>query len=455
MAQIYSFRQLEALYVQAGGSSKLAPVMAAIAKAESSGNPQARHINSNGSIDQGLWQINTSNSALYQGKNIYDPLENARVAVRLAEHSGNKLRNWTTYTSGAFTKFLPKAGAKVAGKTKGNSFGIYTQANYAGTDQGVDYRGQGAIPALGTGVVTDVGTSGIIEGGKYPYIVYRLTSGPFKGHFVYVAENFVPKVKVGTKLKIGQVIGIAPGKFPYTETGFNKTGKGWNPVAPLSPTNPHSATPAGSSMLSYIQGLEGQKHGTSLLGSAENIGSSALGVVTNPVGTVTGLVGSGVSAVTGGIGSEIDSIAAKILDAFAIIGGGVVFVLGFTLIAADVGLSTKAGKIAAAVPAGRIIAGAARSKTASTTSRRSQSSSSAAQGNRAEERREERHKAALQESASRTKKNQAQATESRTRQKNRRKTAKEQKAAETKSYYAGARDAASPTMAKIRKNRKK
>jgi len=373
MAQTLTFRQLETLYVQAGGSPRLAPIMAAIAKAESGGRTNAKHRNADGSIDQGLWQINTSNSALYQGHNIYNPLENARVAVRLAEHSGNKLRNWTTYTSGAFRKFLPNVSKKKAHTAKPTNFGIYTEGNYAGTDQGVDYRGAGAIPALGSGIVTDVGTSGIIEGGRYPYVIYKLTSGPYKGHFVYVAENFVPKVTKGTKLVAGKVIGIAAGKFPYTETGFNRTSKGWNPSAPLSAANPHASTPAGSSMLAYIRGVSGvHKGGGGILGDVATGLTDTANVVSNPAGAIWGAVTGGAGAAAGAVGDAtgihpeawIQEAISKVLDASAIVGGGFIFILGFTLVAADIGLSTRAGKVVAAVPAGRIIAAGARAKTA-------------------------------------------------------------------------------------------
>jgi len=103
----YNFKQIENIWVKNGGSKKLAPVMAAIALAESGGYTQAKHKNSNGTIDQGLWQINSSNYKLYKGHNIYDVNVNAHAAKRLAE-GGNGLGNWTTYTSGAYKKYLPK-----------------------------------------------------------------------------------------------------------------------------------------------------------------------------------------------------------------------------------------------------------------------------------------------------------------------------------------------------------
>lgn len=422
--------------------------MAAIALAESRGRPNARHVNNDGSVDQGLWQINSSN---YSGSDIYNPNVNARWAIRLATH-GRGLRNWTTFASGKYKKYLPKqpkGDTSVAGK----GFGVFTQGNYAGTDQGVDFKGTGPIPALGSGVVTDVGRSGIIEGGSYPYVVYRLTDGPYKGHFVYVAENFVPTVKRGTKLKLGQEVGKAVGSYPYIEVGFNKSGRGWNPVAPLNP-NPHSPKPAGNQMWSYIQGVAKLHPGGGgvigdITGAASGVGSAIEGAagavggfITNPLGTVANATG---------IPQAIDTGIHDVMYAGAILGGGLTFILGLVLIAADIGLSSKAGRtaaeIGAAIPAGRAIGKAARatggSKAATKTSKVQSNIPS-----RSDERKEEMHKAKL-------KTEQARATELRTRTKHRRATKAEQKKAEEKRYYEGARDAASPTMAKIRRERGK
>lgn len=146
--------------------------------------------------------------------------------------------------------------------------GVILGVNYAGVDQGVDFRGKGLIPALGAGVVTDVGTSSILEGGTYPFVVYKLTSGPKAGQYIYVAENFIPSVQKGTRLKAGESIGKAVGSYPYIEIGFNKSGSGWNPVAPLG-QNPHAATNAGNQMLSFMEQVTGAS-----IASQQSIGSS-------------------------------------------------------------------------------------------------------------------------------------------------------------------------------------
>jgi hypothetical protein len=95
----YSYAQMEGLWVQAGGSKALAPVMAAIAEAESGGNPDAR----NPSGATGLWQIL---GAVYprDAQALTDPQVNAHEAV--AKYKTQGLGAWTTYTSGAYRKYL-------------------------------------------------------------------------------------------------------------------------------------------------------------------------------------------------------------------------------------------------------------------------------------------------------------------------------------------------------------
>lgn len=95
----YSYAQLEGLWIAQGGSKALAPVMAAIALAESGGNPDAE----NPSGATGLWQIL---GAVYprDAQALKDPQVNAREAV--AKYKTQGLKAWITYTSGAYKKYL-------------------------------------------------------------------------------------------------------------------------------------------------------------------------------------------------------------------------------------------------------------------------------------------------------------------------------------------------------------
>lgn len=89
---MYSCSGLEALWDAAGGNPASARTAAAIAMAESGGNPNAVSPTN----DYGLWQINGSNGALAT----LSPSGSARSAVILS-HNGTNWSPWTTYTSGA------------------------------------------------------------------------------------------------------------------------------------------------------------------------------------------------------------------------------------------------------------------------------------------------------------------------------------------------------------------
>jgi LysM repeat protein len=84
---------LEALWVEAGGSTAVEVTAASIAMAESGGNQFAT-----GTVgERGYWQINPVNGAL----STYDPYGNARAAV-IMSGNGTNWSPWTTYTSGAY-----------------------------------------------------------------------------------------------------------------------------------------------------------------------------------------------------------------------------------------------------------------------------------------------------------------------------------------------------------------
>jgi hypothetical protein len=93
--------QIKALWTRAGGSSTAQNMAAAIAMAESGGNPKISHKNSDGSIDRGLWQINSTHGAL----STFDRLGNAKAAVSISGN-GRNWNPWSVFKSGAYKKFL-------------------------------------------------------------------------------------------------------------------------------------------------------------------------------------------------------------------------------------------------------------------------------------------------------------------------------------------------------------
>jgi hypothetical protein len=102
--------QLLQLAAAAGFSGSDLITAAAIAEAESSGNPNAlgdTDIGS-GTGSFGLWQINADAHPEY-GPNfaqLYDPSTNAAAAYAIYKTAGYSFKPWSTYNSGAYLAYL-------------------------------------------------------------------------------------------------------------------------------------------------------------------------------------------------------------------------------------------------------------------------------------------------------------------------------------------------------------
>lgn len=150
-SQLYSYAK------GAGLSDDRAKVAAAIAMAESGGNPSAM-VNDSDDLSYGLWQINMkgtmgpSRRALYglsKNEDLLDPSTNARVMSEIS-HQGQSFAAWTTYTGGKYKQFL---GATVTPVSLPNPASVAT---------GLGAFLQGAIPGVNTSLdvldtVTKVG----------------------------------------------------------------------------------------------------------------------------------------------------------------------------------------------------------------------------------------------------------------------------------------------------------
>lgn len=93
----YTYGELEQLWIQAGGNPAAAPIAAAIAEAESGGNPNAAPVNTNGSTDRGLWQINS----VHGSQSTFDPLGNAMAAVQISQNGATWAPWCTAWSDGA------------------------------------------------------------------------------------------------------------------------------------------------------------------------------------------------------------------------------------------------------------------------------------------------------------------------------------------------------------------
>jgi Lysozyme like domain len=117
-----SYAQLKGVWLQAAAGTKYATnawasLMAAIAEAESGGNPGATNPTDNNGTQTswGLWQISNGTHAAPAG-NWADPVVNAKLAI--GKLNGQGLSAWGTYDSGAYQAYLSdKTAADVAGIT--------------------------------------------------------------------------------------------------------------------------------------------------------------------------------------------------------------------------------------------------------------------------------------------------------------------------------------------------
>lgn len=105
-----TYAQLEGLWLKTAagtqyGTAAWAALMAAIAEAESGGNPGAVNPDDNGGRQSsyGLWQVSTGTHAA-PSPNWADPATNASLALGKLQTQG--LGAWGTYTSGAYKVYL-------------------------------------------------------------------------------------------------------------------------------------------------------------------------------------------------------------------------------------------------------------------------------------------------------------------------------------------------------------
>lgn len=171
----YTHDQLVRYAEQAGFSTTFAPIMAAIAEAESSGNPDATHVNSNGSTDYGLWQINSVHANLLAGKNWHDPAANAQMAYAIYQQQG--LSAWSTYTSGAYKRYT--SATLPAGVVGIATSGAVGATGTAGTETEAFAGITSALNGIGQSFQGVAAFAGTLEKLSLPQTWVRIMAGVF------------------------------------------------------------------------------------------------------------------------------------------------------------------------------------------------------------------------------------------------------------------------------------
>jgi hypothetical protein len=119
----YSAVQVAQLAQQAGFSGNDWVIAVAVAEAESGGWTHARLINTDCSVDRGLWQINSYWHGEVSDSCAFDPTCNAQSTHTIWANGG--WSQWTTYINGAYQSHMAEAQAAVnqvggGGSSSGN-----------------------------------------------------------------------------------------------------------------------------------------------------------------------------------------------------------------------------------------------------------------------------------------------------------------------------------------------
>lgn len=101
--------QIATLMRNAGFPAAEIPTGVAVALAESGGNSDAvGPVNSNGTRDWGLFQINDVHKNRPGFANRMDPQTNTNLAFAIWKDAGGKWTPWSTFNSGRYRTFLPR-----------------------------------------------------------------------------------------------------------------------------------------------------------------------------------------------------------------------------------------------------------------------------------------------------------------------------------------------------------
>jgi hypothetical protein len=109
-----NYGQLQQLAQNAGFTGDDINTAAAVALAESSGNPGAvgdLNLTPGGSV--GLWQINLKAHPEYTAAQLMDPQTNANAAFAIYAAAGNSFSPWSTFKSAVYLSYLPQGSGTV------------------------------------------------------------------------------------------------------------------------------------------------------------------------------------------------------------------------------------------------------------------------------------------------------------------------------------------------------
>ena len=103
---VLSYDQVAKLVSAAGFPDAEIDTAVAVARGESEWNPRATNNNTNGTIDYGLFQINSIHQSILSGGDRFNPADNAKMAFKIWQQAGNSWTPWVAWKTGAYRKYL-------------------------------------------------------------------------------------------------------------------------------------------------------------------------------------------------------------------------------------------------------------------------------------------------------------------------------------------------------------
>lgn len=108
--ELVSDDRIAALAKEAGLPCSAVVTATAVALGESEGYAGATHANVDGSVDRGLWQINSTAWPMYSQSCVFDPACNAGAMAAISGR-GASWQPWLAFTNGRYQQFLARAQA--------------------------------------------------------------------------------------------------------------------------------------------------------------------------------------------------------------------------------------------------------------------------------------------------------------------------------------------------------
>lgn len=211
---VYSYAQLEQLWINAGGSKSLAPMAAAIAEAESGGNSAAMNYTDNGGTQTsvGLWQVSTGTHQFPAAWTT--PSGNAAEAVAKYTAAGG-WSPWGTYDSGAYKQFLSGSTTPDPNVPGGTAAGGGTTAQTTAAEQ-----------AAAAAASTQLGSTCLIGFGGVPgtsWVNDIFGSGGNVGQFCILSKSEVRALLGGLIIAAGGLVAIT-GVLILAAYGLKRSG---------------------------------------------------------------------------------------------------------------------------------------------------------------------------------------------------------------------------------------